>query len=178
MAAPSFLRFKKDVMNMVVAGVDASTTATGVAIMKDGELLHYELIAIDSRKEKDAYKRVNEMLVRICAILDQYQIDKVYMEKAICKGGNVDITIKLAYLSVGMSLYCIQKDIEFHNPTPASWRATFGIKNGRGVLRDEQKAQAIKAVKDWYGIDVGDDVAEATLLARSAFKLPKLQTEE
>ena len=178
MATPSFLRFKKDVINMVVAGVDASTTATGVAIMKDGELLHYELIAIDSRKEKDAYKRVNEMLVRICVILDQYEIDKVYMEKAICKGGNVDITIKLAYLSGGMSLYCIQKDIEFHNPRPAEWRATVGIKNGRGVLREEQKVQAIKAVKDWYGIDVGDDVAEATLLARSAFKLPKLQTEE
>ena len=163
---------------MMVAGVDASTTATGVAIMKDGELLHYELIAIDSKKEKDAYKRIKEMLVRICEILDQYEIDKVYMEKAICKGGNVDITIKLAYLSGGISLYCIQQDIEFHNPRPAEWRAIVGIKNGRGVLREEQKEQAIKAVKDWYGIDVGDDVAEATLLARSAFKLPKLQREE
>lgn len=179
MAAPYFFTFKtKDVMNMVVAGIDASTTATGVSVMKNGELLHYELIAIDSKKEKDAYKRIKEMLIRICAILDKYEIDKVYMEKAICKGGNVDITIKLAYLSGGMSLYCIQNDIEFHNPTPASWRATVGIKNGRGVLRDEQKAQAIKAVKDWYEIDVGDDVAESVLLARSAFKLPKLQTEE
>jgi hypothetical protein len=60
-----------------------------------------------------------------------------------------------------MSLYCIQNDIEFHNPTPSAWRKTVGIKNGRGILRDEQKAQAIKAVKDWYGIDVGDDIAEA-----------------
>ena len=98
---------------MVVAGIDASTTATGVSIMMDGKLIHHELIAIDSKKEKDAYKRIKEMLIRICAILDKYQIDKVYMEKAICKGGNVDITIKLAYLSGGMSLYCIQKDIEF-----------------------------------------------------------------
>ena len=40
---------------MLVAGIDASTTATGVAIMMDGELLYYELIAIDSKKEKDAY---------------------------------------------------------------------------------------------------------------------------
>lgn len=163
---------------MVVAGIDASTTATGVSIMCDGELLYYELIAIDSKKEKDAYKRIKEMLVRICGILDRYEIDKVYMEKAICKGGNVDITIKLAYLSGGMSLYCIQKNIEFNNPLPSTWRASVGIKNGRGVLRDEQKAQAIQAVKDWYGIDVGDDVAEATLIARSAFKLPKLQIED
>ena len=163
---------------MVVAGIDASTTATGVSIIKDGELLYYELIAIDSKKEKDAYKRIKEMLIRICAILDQYKIDKVYMEKAICKGGNVDITIKLAYLSGGMSLYCIQKDIEFNNPTPSAWRSAVGIKNGRGILRDEQKAQAIYAVKCEYGIDVGDDVAESICLARSAFELPKFHFEE
>ena len=158
---------------MLVAGIDASTTATGVSIMHDGELLYYELIAIDSKKEKDAYKRVNEMLKRICGILDKYTIDKVYMEKAICKGGNVDITIKLAYLSGGMSLYCIQKNIEFNNPLPSTWRAAVGIPNGRGVLRDTQKKCAIKAVKTEYDIDVCDDVAESICLARSAFKLPK-----
>lgn len=163
---------------MVVAGIDASTTATGVCVMNDGELIYYELIAINSKKEKDAYKRIKEMLIRICAILDKYKIDKVYMEKAICKGGNVDITIKLAYLSGGMSLYCIQKNIEFNNPVPSAWRKSVGIPTGRGILRDEQKQTAIKAVKDWYGIDVGDDIAEATLLARSAFDLPKLQIEK
>lgn len=163
---------------MVVAGIDASTTATGVVLMDDGEPIHYELIAIDSKKEKDAYKRIRQMLIRICGILDQYKVDKVYMEKAICKGGNVDITIKLAYLSGGMSLYCIQKDIEFHNPVPAEWRASVGIPTGRGIYRDDQKAYAIQAVKAEYNIDVGDDVAEATLLARSAFNLSKLQIKK
>lgn len=163
---------------MVVAGIDASTKATGVSIMRDGELIYYKLIAIDSKKIPDAYERIKKMFVMICEILDQYEVDAMYMEKAICKGGNVDVTIKLAYLSGGMSLYCIQKDIEFHNPTPSEWRKIVGIPNGRGILRDMQKATAIKAVKDLYGIDVGDDVAEATLLARSAFKLPKLQIEE
>ena len=158
---------------MLVAGIDASTTATGVSIMCDGELLYYELIAISSKQEKDAYKRVNTMLMKICEILNKYDIEKVYMEKAICKGGNVDITIKLAYLSGGMSLYCIQNDIEFNNPLPSTWRSMVGIPNGRGIVRDEQKAAAIKAVKDEYGIDVGDDVAESICLARSAFNLPK-----
>lgn len=163
---------------MLVAGIDASTTATGVAIMRDGKLIYYELITIDSRKEKDAYKRVNEMLIRICNILDKFKINKIYMEKAICKGGNVDITIKLAYLSGGMSLYCVQKNIEFNNPVPSEWRKVIGIPTGRGVLRDAQKQTAIKAVKDWYKINVNDDVAEAILLARSAFNLPKLQIEK
>ena len=163
---------------MLVAGIDASTKATGVSIMKDGELIYYTLIAIDSKDEPDAYERIKKMFVKICEILDKYDIDAMYMEKAICKGGNVDVTIKLAYLSGGMSLYCLQKDIKFNNPTPAVWRSKVGIPNGRGVVRATQKAAAIKAVKDWYGIDVGDDIAEATLIARSAFKLPKLQIEE
>lgn len=158
---------------MLVAGIDASTKATGVSIMRDGELLYYKLIAIDSKKVPDAYERIKKMFVMICEILDQYDIDSMYMEKAICKGGNVDVTIKLAYLSGGMSLYCIQKDIEFHNPTPSEWRKVVGIPNGRGVHRDEQKAAAIQAVFDEYGIDVGDDVAESICLARSSFKLPK-----
>lgn len=163
---------------MVVAGIDASTTATGVCVMIDGELKYHTLIAINSRKEKDAEKRIKMMLVKICEILDQYDIDAVYMEKAICKGGNVDTTIKLAYLSGGMSLYCIQNDIEFINPLPSEWRKIVGIAQGRGIKRDVQKAESIKAVKDEYGIDEGDDVAESILLARSAFDLPKLNITE
>lgn len=159
---------------MLVAGIDASTKATGVAIMLDGELIYHELITIDSKKEPDAYKRINEMLIRISNILDRYNVDKVYMEKAICKGGNVDVTIKLAYLSGGMSFYCMRKNIEFHNPTPSEWRKIVGISNGRGVKRDTQKAEAINAVLNIYGIDEGDDVAESILLVRSAFKLPKI----
>lgn len=163
---------------MVVAGIDASTTATGVSIMQDGELKYHTLIAINSRKEKDAERRIKTMLVKICEILGGYDIDAVYMEKAICKGGNVDTTIKLAYLSGGMSLYCIQNNIEFINPLPSEWRKVVGIAQGRGIKRDTQKAEAIKGVKDEYGINVGDDVAESILLARSAFDLPKLNITE
>lgn len=163
---------------MVVAGIDASTQATGVCIMKDGEVIHHTLFTINARKEPDAENRIKTMLVKICDVLDQYKLDSVYMEKAICKGGNVDATIKLAYLSGGILLYCLQNDIEFNNPVPSAWRKTIGLAQGRGVKRETQKAEAIKAVKDLYGIDEGDDVAESVLLARSAFDLPKLNITE
>ena len=163
---------------MVVAGLDASTTATGVAIMENGKLIYHTLIAINARKEKDAEKRIKIMLAKLCEILDQYDLNAIYMEKAICKGGNVDVTIKLAYLSGGMSLYCIQKGIEFHNPLPSEWRKIVGISQGRGIKRDTQKAEAIKVIKDEYGIDEGDDVAESICLARSAFDLPKFNITE
>ena len=163
---------------MLIAGVDASTKATGISIMSDGELIYYTLIAIDAKKEKDAYKRISQMFVKIIEVLDKYNLDAIYMEKAICKGGNVDVTIKLAYLSGGISLYCVQNNIEFHNPTPSEWRKKVGISNGRGVKREMQKEEAILAVKNEYGIDVGDDISEATLIARSAFDLPNVNLAE
>lgn len=163
---------------MVVAGIDASTTATGVCVMEDGKLRHHALIAINPRKEGDAEKRIKMMLMKICEILDKHKIDAVYMEKAICKGGNVDTTIKLAYLSGGVSLYCAQNNIDFINPLPSAWRKAVGISQGRGIKRDVQKAEAIKAVKDEYGVDEGDDVAESICLARSAFNLPKFNITE
>lgn len=163
---------------MVVAGIDASTKNTGICIMRNGELIYHTLISINARKEPDAEQRIKIMLTKICEILDQYDIDAVYMEKAICKGGNVDVTIKLAYLSGGIFLYCTQKEIEFHNPQPSMWRKTVGIATGRGITRETQKAEAIKAIKDTYGVDEGDDVAEAICLARSAFDLPKFDITE
>ena len=143
--------------------------------MQDGELLFYKLI--DIHKERDAMKRIRYMLTKICEVLDQYDIDAIYIEKAF-GGGNVDTTIKLANLSGGIMLYCIQKEIEFNNPLPSQWRKLVGIAQGKGVKREVQKAEAVKAVKDAYGITAGDDVCEAICIARSAFNLPKFNITE
>lgn len=157
------------------AGIDASTNKTGIAIMTDGELVYYTLI--DLHKEKDAMKRIPNMLIKICEVLDQYDIDAVYMEKAF-KMSNTDTTIKLANLAGGVILYCAQNKIEFNNPLPSVWRAKIGIEQGKKVKRDVLKAEAIKAVKDEYGLNVGDDEAEAILICRSAFDLPKIGMTE
>lgn len=158
-----------------VAGVDASTTKTGMAIITDGELIYYTLI--DLHKEKDALKRIPIMLLKICEVLDKYDIDAVYMEKAF-KMSNTDTTIKLANLSGGVMLYCAQNNIEFKNLLPTEWRAKVGLEQSKKVKRDVLKAEAIQAVKQEYGINVGDDVAESILIARSAFDVPKIGMTE
>lgn len=158
---------------MRVAGVDASTKCTGVAIISDGNLEYYTLI--DLHKEKDVIKRMEMMMCKICEELDRYALDKIYIEKCIFKGGNVDVTQKLSYLSGAVMLYCAQRGIEFNNPFPSVWRKKIGIEQSSKIKRDIVKAEAIIAVKKEYGIDVGDDVAESVLLARSAFDLPKIE---
>ena len=161
---------------MQVAGIDASTTRTGVSIMKDGELVYYTLIDL-SDDRKDPIKRIQKMLVSICDVLDKYDLDAVYMEKAF-KLSNTNVTIMLANLSGGIMLYCAKKGIAFNNPTPTMWRAKVGVEQSKKIKRDVLKAEAIAAVKKEYGIDVGDDVAESCLLARSAFDLPKIGITE
>ena len=160
---------------MLVAGLDCSTNKSGVSIMKDGKLIFYTLI--DLHKEKDVMKRIQNMLLQICDILDQYDVDAIYMEKAF-SNQNVDTTMKLANLAGGVILYCAKHGIEFNHPLPSVWRSKIGIEQSNKIKRDVLKAEAIKAVKNEYKIDVNDDVAESILLARSAFNLPKINITE
>jgi Holliday junction resolvasome RuvABC endonuclease subunit len=160
---------------MVIAGIDRSTNMSGVSIMEDGKLKFYTLI--DLHKEKDAMKRIRMMLLKICEILELHDIDAIYMEKAFNKS-NTDTTMKLANLAGGIMLYCAQNNIEFNHPLPTEWRKKIGLQQGKGIKRETLKAEAIAAVKQEYGIDVNDDVAESILLARSVFDLPKINITE
>lgn len=160
---------------MVVAGIDGSTNSTGLSIIENGKLKFYTLI--DLRKEKDAMKRIQNMLLKICEILDQYDIDAVYMEKSVLRS-NVDTVQKLANLAGGIMLYCAKNNIEFNHPLPSEWRARIGIKQSNKIKREVLKEEAILAVKNEYGIDVNDDISESILIARSAFNLPKINISE
>ena len=160
---------------MIIAGIDGSTNSTGVSIMEDGKLKHFELI--DLHKEKDAMKRIQNMLLKICEVLDHYSIDAVYMEKSILKT-NIDTVQKLSNLAGGIMLYCAQNNIKFNHPLPPEWRARIGIKQSNKIKREVLKEEAIFAVKKEYGIDANDDIAEAILIARSGFDLPKIDITE
>jgi hypothetical protein len=71
-------------------------------------------------------------------------------------------------------LYCAKNQIEFNHPMPSEWRAKIGIEQSNKIKRETLKEEAILAVKNEYGINVNDDVAESILIARSAFELPKI----
>ena len=74
--------------------------------------------------------------------------------------------------------YCAKNNIKFTHPEPSAWRKKIGFHTGRGVKRSVLKAEAVKAVQNEYGITVGDDIAESSLIARSAFDLPKINMTE
>lgn len=155
-----------------IVGIDASTNKTGVCVFRDKEYIEH--ILIDCHKEKDAMKRIPMMANKICAYLDTIaDIDVIIMEKSILKS-NIDTVQKLSNLAGAIMLYAYQRGIKFENPVPSEWRKKIGLEQSKNVKREILKLEAVKAVKQEYGLDVSDDEAESLLLARSGFDLPKI----
>jgi Holliday junction resolvasome RuvABC endonuclease subunit len=85
------------------------------------------------------------------------------------------LTVKmLSNIAGAVMYYATSHNIEFQFDLPSAWRKRIGLTQGRAVKRDVLKAEAIEAVKQEYGLDVSDDIAEAILISRSGFDLPKI----
>lgn len=156
----------------IVVGIDASTNKTGICVFEDNKYVTHTLI--DCHKEKDTMKRIPMMANKICEYLDKVNnIDVIIMERSVLRS-NVDTVQKLSNLAGAIMLYAYQHNIEFEHPVPSEWRRKIGLEQSKNVKREVLKLEAIKAVKQEYGIDVSDDEAESILAARSGFDLPKI----
>ena len=156
---------------MVVAGIDASTNKTGIAIFRDGKYIEHTLI--DLHKIKDAGERIPKMMVAICDYLDQHKIDKIIIEESMMTN-NISTVKMLSNIAGAVMYYATRQNIEFQFDLPSAWRRRIGLTQGRSVKRDTLKAEAIGAVKQEYGMDLTDDECESILIARSGFDLPKI----
>lgn len=157
---------------MTIVGIDGSTKKTGIAIFKNG--IYIEHVLIDLHKMKNVDERIPQMIRDMCEYLDHYKIDKIIMEKSV-QANNTDTLQKLSMLSGAIMHYAIEHGIEFDNPIPGTWRKRIGLQQSSGIKREILKLEAIRAVKQEYQLDVSDDEAEAILLARSGFELPKIK---
>lgn len=158
---------------MRIVGIDGSTNATGIAVFEDGKYIKHTLI--DLHKIKDAYQRIPNMANEICKRINSVApVDVIIMEKPIMKGGNVDTLQKLSNLAGAIMLYAYKHNIEFRHPLPPEWRKITGLQQSNKIKREVLKQEAIKAVELEYGLVVSNDEAEAILIARSGFDLPKL----
>ena len=157
---------------MLICGIDASSNKTGIAVFCDGEYIEHTLI--DLHKIKDADKRIPKMMLEICKYIKKHMPDKIIMEKSILKS-NISTVQMLSNLAGAVMLYAATKGIELQFVYPVEWRKTVGLQQSTKIKREILKEEAIRAVKQEYGLNVTDDEAEATLIARSGFDLPKLE---
>ena len=158
---------------MRIIGIDASSNLTGVTLFDDGQYVEHKLI--DLHKVKDVYKRIPMMADEIGKYIDSIEpVDIIIMEKSMLKT-NIDTVQKLSNIAGAIMTYAYQNGIEFRHPLPSEWRKIIGLQQSSKIKREVLKLEAIKAVKQEYGLDVTDDIAESILLARSGFDLPKIE---
>lgn len=138
--------------------IDSSTNKTGMALYIGGALKEYKLIDL-SKSGFELDPRIDEMGRRILALLSHWQPTMVYIEEP--KGhNNVELVRKLSTILGIVRGWCIQNSVYFEEIKPSVWRKYIGLDQG-GKKRAELKAASVEFVKNKYGIEVNDDVADA-----------------
>lgn len=147
---------------MRILSLDASTKSTGFAIFNDTKLEDYGCITASS---PDFINRIKKMITELEQILTRGQIEKIILEEVRPENGlqNIKTHKALMYLQAAIAFLVHErfKNVEINYIYPNEWRKICGIKTGAGVRRETLKPKDIAFVKQTYGIDVNDDIADA-----------------
>lgn len=161
---------------MNILSLDLSSKSSGWAFFENNKLIDYGCITSAST---DLIKRIYIMRDGIQEVLNKYAIDKVYIEEVRPQGGfgagNIQTHRALMWLqaAIAFMLHDFNKKIVLEYVYPSTWRATIGIKNGRGIKRESLKQADIAFVKERYNISVNDDIADAICLGISQLEPEK-----
>ena len=147
---------------MKVLSIDGSTKSTGFALFDGKELKAYKCVTASSN---DLATRIKKMVFALDEILSKNKIDIIVLEEVRPEQGlqNIKTHKALMYLQGAFYLLIQErfKHIKIEYLYPNEWRSKCGIKTGAGVRRSSLKPLDIKFVKETYGLDVNDDIADA-----------------
>ena len=153
-----------------VIALDNATENAGLSIFDNGKLVFYHLFHFEGEtitrmlKNRKLFEEV---------IIPQWKPDMVVVEDIQYQNGNV-MTFKALAMLLGSTLVTLRAHNIKHSMVLSKvWRAHFMI---GGKTRIEQKKGAITKVKEMYGIEVCDDVAEAILLGKYSVDMLKKET--
>lgn len=149
---------------MKILAFDQSTAVTGFSIWQDGILFDYGVI--DLHKNDNTDERIKDMITHIANTIQECNPNKVVIEE-VAQQSNAKVLKILARLQGAILYMCMQRGIPCSIIEPAKWRSKIGLTIGPSVKRAELKRQAILHVKDKFGLDVVEDVAEAICIGES-----------
>lgn len=155
---------------MILMAIDGSTKASGVAIFKDKELIHYECVTASSAEK---IKRINKMIKRFEELFTEYKVDKIIMEEPLPEDvkNNKKVFKALIYLQAGVVINFfndLNYRIEEEDFIPVNtWRSRLGITIGKHGQRSLVKQEDINFVKKYYQLDVNDDIADSICIGHA-----------
>lgn len=143
---------------MKVLGLDLSTVSTGYCVIDNNKILTYGVIKPAS--EQDFIDRIIFIEKEIKELIKAKLVEYVCIEE-LSSMRSASTTKKLAALQGHIEIELRKKDMLVVTVRPSEWR-----KNKiKGRKREELKNNAIKYVKDKYGLIVNDDEADAICIA-------------
>ena len=152
---------------MKTLAFDQATIKTGVAWFEDTTLKGFELF--DFHKIKDTKQRQHLMILKMYEKIKEYRPDVIVFED-VAMQRSAGAVILLAQIQGSLIGHCLEENIPGVIYKPAVWRKMLGFKQGSRVKREELKKQAVEYAKIHYGVDAGEDVADAICIGH-AFSL-------
>lgn len=157
---------------MRILALDQAMRISGISILENDSLLHYEIYKTpnDTKKRKYSHEEKIDMITnKILELIDDYEIDIVAMEDV--QSQKSPQTFKQLAILMGcirQSLY--KKEIKYEVIPPATWRSLLNIK---GRKREDKKKNAQLYIKKKYGIEVSEDEADSICIGNACYVLHK-----
>lgn len=149
---------------MKVLAFDQSTNVTGYSIWESGKLCDYGVI--DLHKVKDTGARFYMMVKEIREVINKRQPDVIVIED-VAQQSNINVMKILAQLQGCIYALGLLSDLPVQTIKPTVWRQTLEFRQGAKVKRQELKEQALCYIKENFGLDVIEDVAEAICIGQA-----------
>ena len=149
-----------------VIGFDQASKITGYSIFEDGKLIRCGIIKVTTG---DANERLYKMFRSIVVLIGDEKPDVVCIEGTHFQNNQNGFKI-LAQLQ-GMIMGALALvGIPLVEYPPALWRSKAGIKEGRGVKREELKQLAVDYAKEHFDVECSNDEAEAIVISYVGYK--------
>lgn len=154
-------------VSMRVLGIDQASKISGFAVIgEDGRPERWG--SIDHSLEEDIPQRIKLMFLDIVEIVRRENCDGISVEAQFFNG-NAKAYSMLCQLQGAIIGFAYVNRMPVSSPLPSEWRAQLGFVQGKNENRKSLKAQAIKYVKENFGLDVTEDEAEAICIGRAEY---------
>jgi crossover junction endodeoxyribonuclease RuvC len=136
--------------------LDQATKISGYSVFEDKKLTTYGTLEVD-QKEKNPIERMKQMYDRIIQLIDSVSPDFIVFENVQFQQ-NYGTFQQLSQLQGVIMGYLFKTNIGFEIIEPSAWKSFCLIK---GRKREEQKKNTQIFVKNRYGLDCSEDIADA-----------------
>lgn len=144
---------------------DSSTTSSGCCLWINGELKEYKTLV--PKKKSPAEDRIYEMAQLITDTLNEWKPEMIYAETPQGRGGNVKLARQLGEILGVIMGWAASHNCTFDEVNPSWWRKWNFWEQGN-LKREELKSLSINKAKELYGIECGDDLADAIHIGKAA----------